>query len=198
MSAPRATRTYRVAYAVARPAARLLRGMVVECADNIPAQGPVLVAANHVSWIDPPLLSMAIYSVRFPQFMAKEELFRVPLLGAFLNGICCIPLDRARGDVGAIRRALEALAAGGLVAVFPEGTRSKDGRPGRPKAGVGLLARTSGAPVVPARVWNTGRLWGGGPLRVRFGKPMRFSGGEDRASCQAFAESVMDEVFKLN
>ncbi|HVE14479.1 MAG TPA: lysophospholipid acyltransferase family protein [Elusimicrobiota bacterium] len=170
--------------------------MRVEGTEHIPARGPLLVAANHVSWIDPPLVSMAVYSVRFPQFMAKEELFRVPLLGFFLDGIACIPLDRSKGDVGAIRRALEVLASGGCVGVFPEGTRSRDGKPRRPKAGVGLLARTSGAPVVPARVWNTDKFLAR-PLRVRFGPPLRFDGGEDRSACQAFAERVMESIFAL-
>lgn len=197
MTAAPAPGLYRLAYALIHPAARLLRGLSVEGVERLPSTGPVIVAANHVSWIDPPVVSMAVYSVRFPQFVAKEELFRVPGLGSFLEGIGCIPLDRSRGDVSALRRALSALSCGGCMVVFPEGTRSRDGRPGRPKPGVGFLARASGAPVVPARVFNTRSLLGGGPLRVRFGPPLRYEGGGGRADLQDFAERVMGDIFRL-
>lgn len=188
---------YRLSQGTCRAAARALRGLSVSGLERVPERGPVIVAANHVSLMDPPLVAIALYPRRLPHFMAKEELFRLPVFGSMIRGYGAIPLDRGRGDVGAIRRSLDVLEEGGCMVVFPEGTRSRDGRPGRPKAGVGLLARDGRAPVVPARVRGTDRLLSGGPFEVRFGDAIDFSGGEDRGACQSFAEKVMDAVFKL-
>ena len=83
------------------------------------------------------------------------------------------------------------------MVLFPEGTRSKTGRPGRPKSGIGLLARESGAPVVPARIWNTTPFFSTKTLRIKFGEPMRHEVGASRSDDKAFAEKVMEEIFKL-
>ena len=83
------------------------------------------------------------------------------------------------------------------MVLFPEGTRSRTGRPGRPKAGVAFLARDSAAPVVPARVFNTESVLGRGPFRIRFGPALRFTGGAERESGQRFAELVMEAILKL-
>jgi len=166
--------------------------------EHIPARGAVIVACNHVANVDPPLVGWAALPVRSLRYLAKRELFRVPVLGWFLRNVGAIPLDRGRSDVAAVRAALEVLGRGRCLLVFPEGTRSKDGRPGRPRGGVGFLAGRSGAPVVPARVVNTDRLLTFRPLAVRFGAPLRFTGDPaDRGQCQAFAELVMGRVFSL-
>ena len=188
---------YRLSWCALEPATRLLRGIEAEGEENIPLAGRVILAVNHRSWLDPPLVSLVAYRRRFPRFLGKAELFAVPGLGWFLRQIGVIPLDRSRGDIGAIRQAMAVLEAGGCMILFPEGTRSKTGEPGRPKAGVGLLARESGAPVVPARVRNTERLLSTEPLRIRFGAPLRYEGGSDRRACQEFAERVMEEIWRL-
>ncbi|MCX5796325.1 MAG: lysophospholipid acyltransferase family protein [Elusimicrobia bacterium] len=166
--------------------------------EHVPAHGAALIASNHVSFIDPPLVGWAALPARSLRYLAKMELFRIPLLGWFMRNVGCIPLDRGRADIGAVRTALDVLGRGRCLLVFPEGTRSKDGRPGRPRGGVGFLAGKSGAPVVPARVVNTDRLLSLRPLEVRFGEPLRFSGDPaDRGQCQAFAELVMGRIFSL-
>jgi 1-acyl-sn-glycerol-3-phosphate acyltransferase len=166
--------------------------------EHVPASGAVIIASNHISFIDPPLVGWAALPVRSLRYLAKMELFRIPLLGWFMRNVGCIPLDRGRADIGAVRTALDVLGRGRGLLVFPEGTRSKDGRPGRPRGGVGFLAGKSGAPVIPARVVNTDRLLRLAPLEVRFGEPLRFSGDPaDRGQCQAFAELVMERVFSL-
>ena len=188
---------YRMVHSTAGAVLACLRGMEISGLENVPCRGRVIVACNHVSVVDPPFVGVALGQARYPRFLAKEELFRIPLVGAFFRGCGCIPLDRGRGDVGAIREALSVLEGEGCLGVFPEGTRARHGRPLRPKAGVGLLARETGASVVPARVRDTETLFRRGPLRIRFGAPLRFAGGEGRGDCQAFAEKVMEAVWKL-
>ncbi|MEK7745636.1 MAG: lysophospholipid acyltransferase family protein [Elusimicrobiota bacterium] len=176
---------------------RALLGLEIRGAENIPPEGKLIVAVNHVSIIDPPLAAVALHRTRCARFLGKEELFRIPVLNAWMRACGVIPLDRSRGDVAALREALGVLRGGGCMVIFPEGTRSRTGRPGRPRAGVGLLARESGAPVLPARVERTGTFLSGGPLGIRFGKPLAFSGGAGKRDCQDFAEQVMGEILRL-
>ena len=194
MSAPW---VYRLSALAIETGMRALRGMDVRGAENVPSEGKLIVAVNHVSIIDPPLAAVALHRIRYARFLGKEELFRIPGMNAWLRACGVIPLDRSRGDGAALREALAVLRGGGCMVIFPEGTRSRTGRPGRPRAGVGLLARESGAPVLPARVGGTGTFLSGGPLGVRFGKPLAFEGGTGKRDCQDFAEKVMGEIFQL-
>jgi 1-acyl-sn-glycerol-3-phosphate acyltransferase len=174
-----------------------LWGLKVSGLENIPARGPVIVAANHVSNLDGPVLAVAVGEARFMRALAKIELFQVPVLGAFLRRTGSIPIDR-RGDVKALRSALDLLERGGCLAVMPEGTRSKTGVPGRARAGLGFLAGQSGAVVVPAHILNTDRFWKFQPLEVRFGPPLRFEGdAADRGRCRIFAQDVLDRLLTL-
>jgi len=157
----------------------------------------VIISGNHVSNLDGPMIAAAAGKVRFVRGLGKAELFEVPVLGWFLRGTGNIRLDR-RGDVGAMRAAIGVLAHGGSLVVFPEGTRSKDGKRGRAKAGVGFLAGSARAQVVPVHITNTDRLPPRAPVEVRFGEPLRYEGDpHDRQACLAFGEMVLDRVFKL-
>jgi 1-acyl-sn-glycerol-3-phosphate acyltransferase len=187
----------RLFHRICGPILRLLRGILVSGLENVPREGTVIIAANHISLLDAPLLSLALEPRRPARFLAKQELFRIPLLGALLRAGGCIPVDRARPDIAAVRRAMETLSAGGCLVLFPEGTRSKDGRPGSARGGVGLLACRTGAVVVPARVSATESFFARGPFSVRFGEPLRYEGPEDRREYRGFADRVMDAVFKL-
>ena len=169
----------------------------VEGLENVPRSGRLLIACNHLSMVDPPLVAWAIARRRIGHFLGKAELFENPVSAWVLRNLHSIPLDRGRGDVGALRRAMEILEGGACLVLFPEGTRSKTGLPGRPKAGVGLLAADSGAPVVPARVFGTWGFPRGGPLGIRFGRALRFGEeGEprDKTGYHAFAERAMAAV----
>lgn len=173
-------------------------GVRVTGLEGVPRKGAVIFAGNHVANLDGPLLGVALAPKRWPRFMGKVELFRMPVLGAFLRGNGCFPLDRGRGDVAALRTAEDCLQKGESLAVFPEGTRGKPGKARPAKPGVGYLAARTKAVVVPVRVVGTDRWPLPGCLEVRFGAPMGFDGdGTDRAAWRAFAETVMGRVYTL-
>ena len=146
--------------------------------ENIPPTGPFLIAANHASHLDPPLVGCQV--ARQMRFFARRTLWSHPVAGWWLDRTETIAVDRDSGDVGAIKRVLQALQENRAVVLFPEGTRSPDGRFQRPKAGVGLLACKTGAPVVPCRVFGAFEALGRGhtlprlgtPVSVVFGRPL--------------------------
>jgi 1-acyl-sn-glycerol-3-phosphate acyltransferase len=157
-------------YAILKPLAvllmRLLFGLRCRGAEHVPATGPVLLVANHVSVLDPPLIGGA--APRQLAFLAKAELFGIPLLGGLIRRLGAQPLRREGGDAGALRTALRVLKGGGALLVFPEGTRGEEGRLGPAKPGAGMLAVRGGAPVIPVYVSGSGRAW---PRGRRFPRP---------------------------
>ncbi len=172
-----------------------LWGLRFEGIEHIPASGPVIIACNHVSWLDGFLAVIASQRVRHTRFLAKEELFRIPGLGWWLRENGGQSLDRSRGDIAAIKWALSVLRKDGCLVMFPEGTRSRTGGLGRGKPGAGFLAYASGASVVPARMLNTDRFPAVRPIGIRFGPPMRFAG--EREQCQIFSDQVMEAISRL-
>lgn len=145
------------------------RGEVVGL-ENIPTDGPFLIASNHASHLDPPFVGCQV--ARQMRFFARKTLWSNSVASWWLNQVECIPVDRDSGDVGAIRKVLQALAANRAVVLFPEGTRSQDGQLQKPKAGVGLMACKTGAPVVPCRVYGSFEAFGKGAKIPRFGTPV--------------------------
>lgn len=137
--------------------------------EHLEVDGPLLIACNHVSFVDPLVVGAAALP-RLPWFMAKEELFRGKILGRWVHGSGGFPVRRATPDFWAVRTARELLARGECLLVFPEGgvTRSGHMRPGF--NGAGYLAMQPEVTVVPAIIWNTQLLRG--PARVRFGPPI--------------------------
>ncbi len=138
--------------------------------ENIPSTGPFLIAANHASNLDPPLVGCQI--ARQMRFFARKTLWSGRLISWWLDSAESIPVDRDSGDVGAIRKVLQALNEDRAVVLFPEGTRSLDGQLKKPKAGVGLMACKSGVPVVPCRVYGSFEAFGKGAKFPRFGTPI--------------------------
>jgi len=179
-----------------------LLGLRVHGLENIPKEGAAIFAINHVSNLDPLLAGTIIARVRRFRGIGKKELFQMPFVGTYLRAMGSFPVDRERGDTGALKQALEILERGDLFLMAPEGTRVKAGRPRTPKAGVGFLAQRTGVPVIPIRVHGTdqppyfGRLW------VRIGEPIRFqSQHEDplelRAAHQRFADELMARIYSF-
>jgi 1-acyl-sn-glycerol-3-phosphate acyltransferase len=140
----------------------------VDGAHHIPADGPVIVCCNHIGNLDPPLVGSALQ--RKVHFMAKEELFRVPLLGRLIQALGAFPVKRGASDKRAIKQALTLLEQNRVLVIFPEGTRSKTGKLGDGRPGAAFLALKSNATVVPAAIIGPYRLFR--PIRVRFGPPV--------------------------
>jgi len=135
---------------VAWPLARLLFDFEVRGLEYLPLRGGVLAAANHVSYLDPPLLGNATPRVMY--YMARAELFGNAFFGTLIRAWGAFPIGRNMWSAGGLKEALRKLDAGKLVMYFPEGTRSRDGRPGRPMVGAGLLAYLATAPLVPTYI----------------------------------------------
>jgi 1-acyl-sn-glycerol-3-phosphate acyltransferase len=145
--------------------------------ENIPVEGPVLIACTHVGFIDPLMVAIAALPRR-SWHMAKEELFRSRPLAAWMRRSGGFPVRRASPDVWAVRTARDLLARGECLLVFPEGGVNREGRLRPGFSGTGYLALRPGVKVIPAAIWNTQLMRG--PARVRFGEPIPFD--EIRAS----------------
>lgn len=144
-------------------------------AKNVPQSGAVIVVSNHASYFDPPIVSNC---VRRPvAYMAKEELFKVPVLAQAIKLYGAYPVSRGTADRNAIRAALEFLENGWALGVFLEGTRTTDGRITDPKKGAALLAAKSQAPFLPVSLWGSEQILQPGsslprpvPLTIRIGE----------------------------
>ena len=187
----------RLAYALVAAVVRPFWGPAFQGLERVPASGRVIIACNHRHWMDTMVMPLCVMRVRFPRLLGKEELFRNPAVGWLIRQLGVIRLDRRRGDVWALKQALGVLETEGCLIVFPEGTRSRTGAPLKPKPGVGFLAAKSGASVVPVRVRHTELFPKPVRMTVSFGEPLRYTGDGGRESCQAFAERVMETIYKL-
>jgi 1-acyl-sn-glycerol-3-phosphate acyltransferase len=178
----------------------------VEGRENVPARGGVILASNHTSYADPPLVGTACPRRVF--FMAKQELFRMPLLGWLIPRVHSFPVRRGKGDRRALREAVRLLNRGEVVLIFPEGTRSPNGRLQPPELGAAMVALMSGAPVVPMALIGSDRLLPQhSPLprpakvTVRFGRARSFlRGGDGRISrklLEMTGARIMEEIRRL-
>jgi len=167
--------------------------------ENIPAGGAI-IAANHISLWDPPVVGTAIS--RKAHFMAKEELFANPVFGWLISKLGAFPVKRGAADRTAIKTALTLLKNGSILVIFPEGTRSKDGKLGTPEAGLALLAVKAGVPVIPAAIFGTNKIFRDGHVlpkfRIVFGKPILLGGSTaGKESMETMSTQVMAEISHL-
>ena len=121
--------------------------------ERVPVTGPVILASNHASFIDPPFVGAGLH--RDINFLARESLFRFPGIGALLRSWQAVPVDRDGGGAKGLKAILDRLLKGGGIILFPEGTRTRDGKLQPARSGIGLIVIKSTAPVVPVRVFGT-------------------------------------------
>ncbi|MGQ9569844.1 MAG: lysophospholipid acyltransferase family protein [Thermodesulfovibrionales bacterium] len=164
---------------------------------NVPEKGGFIVAANHISYLDPPVIGVALR--RKPIFIAKEGLFKIPVIGTFINYFS-FPLNRNKPQPSTIKEAVSRLKNGEVIVLFPEGTRSADGNMLDPKRGVGLIAVMSASPVVPALIEGTDKALPVGAkfirpakIRVTFGKYIKI---EKKETSKQFQERVSREIME--
>lgn len=185
----------------------LASGMRVSGRERVPRVGGLIVASNHVSYWDPPLLGSAL--PREIHYLAKEELFRAPVFGALIRAYNAIPIRRGVADLSGMARAIEILKQGGVLLMFPEGTRSRDGRLRPPRPGVGMLAVNADVPILPCFISGSGRpgrwLYRGARVRIVFGAPRHWKdlagpGGDPvpgRVLYQQVGDGLMREIAAL-
>jgi len=192
-------------HVVARTA-RLVYRPVVDGLENIPTDGPVILAANHLSFIDSVVIPMVV--PRRVSFLAKAEYFTgTGLKGSlsrwFFSSLGHVPVHRGKGRDAraALDTAAEILARGDAFAIYPEGTRSLDGMLHRGRTGVARMALESGAPVIPVGIIGTDKVQPVGsrfpkivPVTVRFGEPLDFSRYEGMEESLPVLRSVTDEI----
>lgn len=196
-------RWYAIGWLFSRSISRLLFGVRPIGTELVPQEGPVIVAANHQSYLDPPILGSMI--TREMHFFAKKELFGIFIFGWLVSKLNTIPVKRGTYDPGALNRVIEVLAGNGGLILFPEGTRG-DGREFlQPKAGIGFIAKQARAPIVPAYLHGTNRLFKAifarRRVKVVFGEPIsaeeieRFP--DTKEGYRSLAERIMEHIGRL-
>jgi 1-acyl-sn-glycerol-3-phosphate acyltransferase len=168
----------------------------VEGAENVPRSGPLIVASNHVSYMDPVALGVA--SPRPIAYMAKLELFSIPVLGPLIGRLNAYPVDRKRSSLVGIKKSVEILRGGNAIGIFPQGTRVFSGE-GTAREGVALLASLGKAPVVPARIFGSQAVLRFHQIKVAFGKPLRLPADRkaSREDLANFTAEVMNSIRAL-
>lgn len=186
-------RFYDFAKVSVRTLARILWRARAYGTQNVPATGPLIVACNHVSYLDPPLLGCL--APRRISYMAKKELFVIPVLGGMIRALGAYAVDREGSATAAIKRSLQVLRAGGVVGIFPEGRRNRSGDT-PPQTGVALLSSLAGVPVVPACIRGTDRALRLGRISVAFGEPIAPPEGRKatREDLAKFTSEIMKSI----
>ena len=204
--------TYPLAKAILKPFLHTWFRWNIEGLENIPRQGPALLAFNHISYLDPLATAYVVDKAhRIPRFLAKSELFQDRRIAWILRGAKQIEVKRGTATAPmALDNAFAALNKGEVVVVFPEGSISEDAdlTPLPPKTGAARLALGSGVPLIPCGVWGTQNIWPKGydknwwpprqDILVRVGEPMHVKG--DRESTEDWrrvSEQLMDEITRL-
>jgi 1-acyl-sn-glycerol-3-phosphate acyltransferase len=189
---------YWVVKAILTPILRFFFRVRVEGAEHVPAEGPAILASNHLSFCDSFFLPMVLR--RRVTFVAKAEYFEDPKTAWFFRAVGQIPIKRSGGSAsqGALDAATDVLTTGGLFGIYPEGTRSPDGRLFRGKIGVARMALETGVPVIPVAMIYTKRPLPFGKkivrVRVVLGKPLDFSRYEGLAGDRFVERSITDEI----
>jgi 1-acyl-sn-glycerol-3-phosphate acyltransferase len=184
---------------------RPMGGITTIGEENIPLEGAMIIAPNHLSNLDPPLMACA-QNRRQMAFMAKEELIRTPLMGLLVKSLGAFPVRRGEADTESIRKAISLLQEGKAVLVFPEGARGDGRRFGSVNRGVAMLAKRTGAWVLPVGIIGTEIMWPKGRkslkrcrLKVSYGEPFRYDDLEardDKERREVFASEIRRRIIE--
>lgn len=200
---------YRYSAVVVRFLARVYFRLRILGAEQVPPLGPVILASNHVSFLDPPLIGA--FLPRKIHFLARKTLFDLPVIGWFCRQLQAVPVDRDGGGGAGLKAILDRLEAGAGILLFPEGTRSPDGEVKSARAGIGMTVIKSKAPVIPVRLFGAFEAMGRHqkfprPHRITIvlGAPMQFEKlRAEAATCdkarlkeiyQEIADQLMDAI----
>lgn len=175
--------------------------------ENVPTQGGCIIAANHASFLDPPAITSGV-THRVVHYMARDTLFAGRFKGWLFHGVQCIPIDRTKGDVAALRKGISLLKEGHCLAFFPEGTRSVTGELQPAKGGLGFLVAKAGVPVVPTYVDGSFEAYPKGAKRIKKGRVQVFFGkaiqpseiqqfGDGREAYDKITQLVMSRIAAL-
>jgi len=203
--------TYYFWYTLSKITARLFFSFRVVHPGRMIEEGPLILASNHQSYFDPPLVG--ICSRRGVYYLARKTLLQIPLLGKLLPHINVILVDRDGNDMSALKTVIRTVKSGNGVVLFPEGTRSPDGTLQKGKAGIGLVIAKTGAPVQPMRIFGSHEAFPKGSgkitacqITVVVGEPIRFTpqeldpancGGDERVLYQQLSDQVMEAIAGL-
>ena len=170
--------------------------------DNLPA-GPLILAPNHASYLDPPATGCGLFRVTY--YLARHTLFKPPIASWLLPSIGSIPVNQNSPGPSSLKNIFEVFKNKGTLVLFPEGQRTYDGNLRKAEPGIGMIAARANVPVVPVHIIGSreamprnGRWHPFRPIRVVYGKPMRFSGDpKSRQDFQKFADEIMSAISKL-
>ena len=174
---------YRAAQVISYTYFKIFHGFSVKGLENIPEDKPFILACNHSSFFDPPAIGCKI--PRNLHYFARDSLFFWPL-GLLIGKLNSIPVNRGQLDLGTLRKVLRVLKNGHPILVFPEGTRSEDGKLQTPQKGLGLLVSKSSVSVIPARIYGTDKAFGKKHLFPRWGRRIYLNIGPEIS----FSDSV--------
>ncbi|MGA0093651.1 MAG: lysophospholipid acyltransferase family protein [Chthoniobacterales bacterium] len=188
-------------YSLSKALAKTFFNYRVVGAENMIEEGPCIIAANHCSFFDPPLVGVACQ--RAIHYLARKTLLDVPVLGPILPELNVIPVDQKNADRSALMGAIRVVKNGGAVLIFPEGTRSPDGNLQAAQPGIGMIAAKTGAPVVPVRIRGSFEAFPKDrtlprqlPVSIQIGPAMRtnLSKSNDRESYDCLSRKVMQAI----
>ncbi|MBV8141988.1 MAG: 1-acyl-sn-glycerol-3-phosphate acyltransferase [Verrucomicrobia bacterium] len=166
--------------------------------ENIIEEGPAIMAANHQSYLDPPLVGITCKNEVY--FLARKTLFEKRLLGPIISRVNAFPVDLTRGDLTALRAIIKLLKEGHRTVIFPEGTRSLTGQLQQARPGIGMIIAKTLAPVVPMRIFGSFEAWPKGgkirphPITVVVGKPLRFKQEDFVAANREVYQKTSEQV----
>jgi 1-acyl-sn-glycerol-3-phosphate acyltransferase len=188
-----------VLYLVGRQLFRIMFSLFyrwhIEGVENIPQSGGAIIAPNHISFFDPPLTGSAMKRPLY--FMAKKELFNIPVFGWMIKQTNAFPVKRGTQDMAAMRQAFSLLKNGHLLLIFPEGTRSKDAKIGKARTGAGMMACNAQVPLIPVKIEHTNTMIKFKQIRIKYGKPLYPLREFKKSDYIDLSQKVLDVIAKM-